>query len=49
MKVELDIFHNDECNTLLSESLSLTPEKYLDDSQVCSGVLEGIFVIYLKL
>ena len=41
MKVELDIFDNDNCNTILSDSLSLTPEKYLDGSQICSGVLEG--------
>ena len=41
MKVELDVFDNDNCNVLLSDSLSLTPEKYLDDSQICAGFLEG--------
>ncbi|KAL7021811.1 hypothetical protein ACKWTF_012037 [Chironomus riparius] len=41
MKVELDIFDNNNCNTILSDSLSLTPEKYLDNSQICAGILEG--------
>lgn len=46
MKVELDLFDNDDCNRLLSDSLSLTPDKYLDDSQICAGILKGKFVCF---
>ncbi|KAG5684696.1 hypothetical protein PVAND_013910 [Polypedilum vanderplanki] len=40
-KVELDVVNNTLCNQLLRESLALSNNKLIGDSQLCAGLLKG--------
>jgi secreted trypsin-like serine protease len=40
-KVELDILETRQCNSLLMDSLNLSHDKLVDDTQLCAGVLSG--------